>query len=147
MLPTPSRILQAHGGKHKRRVLGIEAASEPVFLLYERGSGHNGRQWRQGMQIAGGRFVVTGCASLIGSHLTEQLLEAGAAAVILFDNYALGSPEGAAGLAQDRRVTAVRGDITRLPELLDTLNQVDGVFALAGFLTLPLSQNPGLGLE
>jgi len=88
-----------------------------------------------------------GGASLIGSHLTQQLLEAGAAAVILFDNYALGSPEVAASLAQDRRVTAVRGDITRLPELLSALDQVDGVFALAGFLTLPLSQNPGLGLE
>src|SRR5215510_4222886 len=99
------------------------------------------------MHIAGRRFLVTGGASLIGSHLTEQLLEAGAAAVILFDNYALGSPEVAASLAQDRRVTAVRGDITRLPELLDAFNQVDGVFALAGFLTLPLSQNPGLGLE
>ena len=99
------------------------------------------------MHIEGGRFVVTGGASLIGSHLTQQLLEAGAAAVILFDNYALGSPEVAASLAQDRRVTAIRGDITRLPELLDALDQVDGVFALAGFLTLPLSQNPGLGLE
>ena len=30
------------------------------------------------MHIAGGRFVVTGGASLIGSHLTQQLLEAGA---------------------------------------------------------------------
>ena len=99
------------------------------------------------MHIAGRRFVVTGGASLIGSHLTQQLLEAEAAAVILFDNYALGSPEVAASLAQDRRVTAIRGDITRLPELLDALNEVDGVFALAGFLTLPLSQNPGLGLE
>jgi len=65
------------------------------------------------MDIAGRRFLVTGGASLIGSHLTEQLLEAGVAAVILFDNYALGSPEVAASLAQDRRVTAVRGDITR----------------------------------
>src|SRR3989442_2885849 len=99
------------------------------------------------MYIEGGRLLVTGGASLIGSHLTQLLLETGAAAVILFDNYALGSPEVAAFLAQDRRVTAVRGDITRLPELLEALDQVDGVFALAGFLTLPLSQNPGLGLE
>jgi len=41
----------------------------------------------------------------------------------------------------------VRGDITRLHELLDALDGIDGVFALAGFLTLPLSQNPGLGLD
>jgi UDP-glucose 4-epimerase len=99
------------------------------------------------MDIAGGRFVVTGGASLIGSHLTQPLLAAGAAAVILFDTYALGSPEVAARLAQDRRVTAGRGDITRLPEVLDALDQGDGVLALAGFVPLPLSQHPGLGLE
>jgi hypothetical protein len=39
MLLILSRILQAHGGKYKRRVLGIEAASEPVFLPCERGEG------------------------------------------------------------------------------------------------------------
>src|SRR3982751_3579368 len=82
-----------------------------------------------------------------GSHVAEQLLEAGAGEVILFDNYALGSPEVAAFLARDKRVKVVRGDITRLYELIDALDGVDGVFALAGFLTLPLSQNPGLGLD
>src|SRR5207302_3738965 len=99
------------------------------------------------MKIQGGRFLLTGGASLIGSHVAEQLLEAGAGQVVLFDNYALGSPEVAAFLAQDKRVRVVRGDITRLHELLDALDGIDGVFALAGFLTLPLSQNPGLGLD
>src|SRR5262249_28745471 len=116
MLLIPSRILQAHGRKHTRRVLSSawKQLQSPSSSLTSGGRGHHWRQWRQVMQIAGGRFLVTGGASLIGSHLTEQLLEAGAAAVILFDNYALGSPEVAASLAQDRRVTAVRGDITRL---------------------------------
>jgi UDP-glucose 4-epimerase len=99
------------------------------------------------MKISGGRFLLTGGASLIGSHVAEQLLEAGAGEVALFDNYALGSPDIAAFLAQDKRVRVVRGDITRLHELLDALDGIDGVFALAGFLTLPLSQNPGLGLD
>jgi UDP-glucose 4-epimerase len=44
------------------------------------------------MDIAGRRFLVTGGASLIGSHLTEQLLEAGVAAVILFDNLIMVNP-------------------------------------------------------
>src|SRR5436305_4865156 len=99
------------------------------------------------MRVSGGRGWLTGGASLIGSHVAEQLLEAGAGEVVLFDNYALGSPEVAAFLAQDKRVRVVRGDITRLHELLDALDGIDGVFALAGFLTLPLSQNPGLGLD
>src|SRR5437588_356228 len=99
------------------------------------------------MKISGGRFLLTGGASLIGSHVAEQLLEAGAGEVVLFDNYALGSPEVAAFLAQDKRVRVVGGDIRRLHELLDALEGIDGVFALAAFLTLPLSQNPGLGLD
>lgn len=99
------------------------------------------------MKIEGGRFLLTGGASLIGSHVAEQLLEAGAGEVILLDNFALGSAEIAAFLAQNRRVKLVRADITRLYELLQAFEAVDGIFALAGFLTLPLSQNPGLGLD
>src|SRR2546429_5943013 len=99
------------------------------------------------MHIAGRRFVVTGGASLIGSHLTQQLLAAGAAAVILFDNYALGSPEVAASLAQDRRVTAVRGGITRPPPLLAAPPPGDRVLSLAGVFSLPPSPNPPLRLE
>ena len=34
----------------------------------------------------------------------------------------------------------VRGDILRVNELFDGLEAVDGVFAAAGFLTLPLTQ-------
>lgn len=99
------------------------------------------------MKIQGGRFLLTGGASLIGSHVAEQLLEAGAGEVVLLDNFALGSPDIAAFLARDRRVKLIRGDITRLHELLQAFEGIDGVFALAGFLTLPLSQNPGLGLD
>src|SRR5438046_9951925 len=99
------------------------------------------------MNIKGGRFLLTGGASLIGSHVAEQLLEAGAGEVVLFDNYALGSPEVAAFLAQVKRVKVVRGDITRLYELIAALDGVDGVFALAGFLTLSFSQIPALRLE
>src|SRR5437660_8575089 len=99
------------------------------------------------MKISGGRFLLTGGASLIGTDVDGELLAAEAGEVVLFDNYAPGSPEVAAFLAQDKRVRVVRGDITRLHELLDALDGIDGVFALAGFLTLPLSQNPGLGLD
>jgi UDP-glucose 4-epimerase len=56
------------------------------------------------MHIADGRFLVTGDASLIGSHLAQQPPEAGAAAVILSNNYALGSPEVAASLVPQPHV-------------------------------------------
>jgi len=98
------------------------------------------------MKIEDGKFLITGGVSLIGSHITESLLSRGAREVVLFDNYSLGSPDTIADLLGDPRVRLVRGDITRLNELYDALDGVDGVFAAAAFLTLPLSQNPMLGV-
>ncbi len=98
------------------------------------------------MNIAGGRFVITGGASLIGSHVADRLLAEGAREVVLLDNFALGTPQAVAHLDGDARVRLVRGDILRINELYDAFAGADGVFAVAGFLTLPLSQNPPLGL-
>lgn len=98
------------------------------------------------MKIADGRFVITGGASLIGSHVADRLLAEGAREVVLLDNFALGTPETVAHLSHDARVTLLRGDILRINELYDAFKGADGVFAIAGFLTLPLSQNPPLGL-
>ena len=98
------------------------------------------------MNIKGGRFVITGGASMIGAHITEHLLKAGAREIVLFDNYSLASPEGISDLLQHPQVKLVRGDILRANELYDNLEATDGVFAVAGFLTLPLSLNPSLGV-
>ena len=99
------------------------------------------------MKIDGGRFIVTGGISLIGSHVAEQLLTAGAGQVVLLDNFSLGSTDMIGPLLEDDRVTLVRGDITRLNDLLEAFDGADGVFAIAGFLTLPFSANPGLGID
>src|SRR3981189_2454261 len=98
------------------------------------------------MKIAQGKFVVTGGASLIGSHVAEQLLSQGARQVVLLDNYALRSPDTVRSLLADPRVKLVRGDILRINELYDAFEGCDGVFASAGFLTLRRRQHPSLGL-
>lgn len=97
--------------------------------------------------VAGRRFLITGGASLIGSHLTRALLDAGAAEVVLYDNLSLGSGAVVEALQRDERVRAVRGDVLRLPSLMDAMAGVDGVFALAAYLTLPLAADPPLGVE
>ena len=97
-------------------------------------------------EIAGARFLITGGASLIGSHVADALLAAGAAEVRLFDNFSLGAPDAIAHLDGDSRVTLIRGDVLRLNELIDAAQAVTGVFALAAFLTLPLSRNAPLGI-
>lgn len=98
------------------------------------------------MEISGGKFVITGGTSLIGSHVADWLLAKGAGEVVLLDNFSLGTPETVAHLDGDARVRLVKGDILRINELYDAFNGAQGVFAIAGFLTLPLSQNPPLGL-
>lgn len=98
-------------------------------------------------QLAGKAYLITGGASLIGSHLADALLAAGAAEVRLLDNFALGTPDTIGHLQAEPRVKLVRGDVLRLGELLDASQGADGVFALAGFLTIPMLQNPALGVQ
>ena len=97
--------------------------------------------------IEGRTYLITGGASLVGSHVADQLLAGGAAEVRLLDNYSLGTPETIAHLADNGRVKRIRGDILRLNELLDAARGADGIFALAGFLTIPMAQNVALGVD
>jgi UDP-glucose 4-epimerase len=97
--------------------------------------------------IDGKAYLITGGASLIGSHLADSLLARGASEVRLLDNFALGTPDTIAHLQAEPRVKLIRGDVLRLNELLDASQGADGVFALAGFLTLPMMQNPALGVQ
>lgn len=97
--------------------------------------------------MAKGIYLITGGASLIGSHIADQLLADGAKEVRLLDNYSLGTPSTIAHLNDEPRVKRIRGDVMRLPDLLEAMKDVDGVFALAGYLTLPMSQDPLTGVS
>ena len=97
-------------------------------------------------KIEGNKFVIAGGLSQIGSEITQHLLRGGAREVVLFDNFALGTMDTVSGVVSDPRVKFARGDILRTNELFDAFENAAGVFAVAGFLTLPLSLNPQLGL-
>ncbi|QJW85167.1 NAD-dependent epimerase/dehydratase family protein [Ramlibacter terrae] len=98
-------------------------------------------------EIRGKTWLITGGASLIGSHIADQLLQAGAGKVRLFDNFSLGSRDNIAHLGGDDRVELIKGDVLSTDDLARAFNGVTGVFALAGFLTLPMANNPHLGLS
>ena len=97
--------------------------------------------------ISGGKYVVVGGASLLGSHIGEQLLAEGAREVVLLDNLSLGSTDNIDELLKDPRSTFLRGDMLRLNELFDPLKGADGVFAVAGFLGMPMAANPWMGID
>ncbi|HEY4250664.1 MAG TPA: NAD(P)-dependent oxidoreductase [Roseomonas sp.] len=97
--------------------------------------------------IQGGRFMVIGGASLVGSATTEELLARGAAEVRLFDNFSFGSGEAIAHLRDDPRVKVVQGDILRLHQLLAATEGLDGVIHLAAFMTLSMDRDPWGGID
>ncbi len=98
-------------------------------------------------EVAGKAYLITGGASLIGSHLADALLANGAAEVRLLDNFALGTPDTIAHLQAEPRIKLIRGDVLRLNEVLEAAKDAEGIFALAGFLTIPMLQNPALGVQ
>jgi len=97
--------------------------------------------------ISGGKFVVVGGASLLGSHLGEQLLAGGAREVVLLDNLSLGSTDAIDFLLADKRCSFQRADALRLNELFDPFAKADGVFLVAGFLGAPMMANPWMGID
>jgi UDP-glucose 4-epimerase len=97
--------------------------------------------------VSAGKFVIVGGASLLGSHIGEQLLAAGAREVVLLDNFSLGTPDSVQFLLKDKRCSLVRGDILRINELFDAFAGADGVFGVAGFLGMPMAANPWMGLD
>jgi nucleoside-diphosphate-sugar epimerase len=79
------------------------------------------------------RYLVTGCAGFIGSHLTDALLARGDDVIgvdAFTDYYARNTKESNLERALDRGLSLVELDLSRddLPQLLDN---VDGVFHLA----------------
>ncbi|WP_034302686.1 NAD(P)-dependent oxidoreductase [Herbaspirillum sp. RV1423] len=99
------------------------------------------------MDLINKKFLITGGFGLLGSHIAEQLLTAGARQVVLFDNGSVGSRETVRHLLDDPRIVVIGGDILRQNELYDALEDVSGVFHTAYFITLPLSKNLWTGMD
>ncbi len=78
--------------------------------------------------MSGKRYLVTGGAGFIGSHLTEHLLQHGDAVTVL-DNYSSGSPSNLEGFEGDLRI--VEGSVTDPAAVRGAIEGVDGVFHLA----------------
>jgi UDP-glucose 4-epimerase len=97
--------------------------------------------------IAGNRFLIVGGASLVGSATAAELLDHGAAEVVLFDNFAFGSEDAIAHLRDHPRLRLVRGDVLRLPDLLWATEGVAGALLLAAYMTLSMDRDPWGGLD
>ena len=99
------------------------------------------------MRIEGNKFLITGGAGLMGSHIVERLLAKGASKVILLDNFVRGSMHNIETALKDERVSLVKGDIRDLNLLRDLLTGIDGVFHMAALRITACADNPQEAME
>lgn len=76
------------------------------------------------------RYLVTGCAGFIGSHLTDTLLNEGHE-VIGIDNFSTGFEEFLEHAKKSSRFTLIRGNLLEKAILDEAVKKIDLVFHLA----------------
>ncbi len=99
------------------------------------------------MKIQGNKFLITGGAGLMGSHITDRLLAGGASKIILLDNFVRGSMHNIEEALKDPRVQLVRGDIRNLELLMDLADGMDGLFHMAALRITACADDPREGME
>jgi UDP-glucose 4-epimerase len=99
--------------------------------------------------IEGQRMLVTGGAGTIGSTVVDLLIDAGAAEVVVLDNFVRGKRENLAGAAErgGDRLRVVDGDIADRALVADLTAGIDVVFHLAAIRITLCAEQPRMALE
>jgi len=92
--------------------------------------------------LHGARIFITGGAGFIGSHIADQALEAGAASVVVVDDFVRGRRENLARAMRSERVEVHEGDICDAA-LVDRLTEgADIVFHQAALRITQCAEEP-----
>jgi len=97
--------------------------------------------------IEGGRHLVTGGAGTIGSTLVDQLVEQGAAEVLVLDNFVRGRRENLEWACANGEVTVVEGDVCDRGLVAELSEGIDVVFHQAAIRITQCAEEPRLALE
>jgi len=88
------------------------------------------------------KYIVTGGAGFIGSHIVEQLA-AGGHEVVVVDDLFSGKMENIEPFLQEGKVTFCKGSVTDLPFLMKAFEGADGIFHEGAIASVPRSvKNP-----
>jgi UDP-glucose 4-epimerase len=97
--------------------------------------------------MKGQRTLITGGAGLVGSHVADQLVRAGADEVVVLDNFVRGRRANLAWALANGPVRIVEGDIRDRELLGELLRGVDVVFHQAAIRITQCAEEPRLALE
>ncbi len=93
-------------------------------------------------RIAGTRCLVTGGAGFIGSTIVDQLLDAGAAEIVVLDNFVRGTWSNLAPARDRGRVKVIKGDICDAALVDELTAGIDFVFHQAALRITRCAEAP-----
>ena len=93
------------------------------------------------------RTLITGGAGLVGSHIADQLVRAGAGEIVVLDNFVRGRRENLAWAMANGPVRIIEGDIRDRDLLAAAMRGVDVVFHQAAIRITQCAEEPRLALE
>ncbi len=94
------------------------------------------------MELSGARVLVTGGAGLVGSHIADQLVNEGAAEIVVVDNFTRGRRENLARAMASGRVTLIEGDIRDTATVRRVMDGIDAVFHQAAIRITQCAEQP-----
>src|ERR687887_739545 len=93
------------------------------------------------------RTLITGGAGLVGSHIADQLVRAGAGEIIVLDNFVRGRRENLAWALANGPVRIFESDIRDRDALAEAMRGVDVVFHQAALRITQCAEEPRLGFD
>ena len=97
--------------------------------------------------LNGCRALITGGLGLIGSHIADEIVRAGAAEIVIVDNFVRGTRDNVAWALAHGPVTIVAGDIRNRALLDQLMPGIDVVFHQAAIRITQCADEPRLALE
>jgi UDP-glucose 4-epimerase len=97
--------------------------------------------------MEGQRCLVTGGAGTIGSTIVDQLVAAGAAEIVVLDNFVRGRPANLSKALESGRVTVAEGDIRDRDLVRSLMAGMDLVFHQAAIRITQCAEEPRLAVD
>lgn len=101
----------------------------------------------ESVELAGARALITGGAGLVGSHIADQLIVAGAKEIVVLDNFTRGTRRNLEHALARGPVRIVQGDIRDTALLAEEMDGIDVLFHQAAIRITQCSEEPRLALE